>query len=56
MAGASYDLSTNAKLDLGYRYINLGSGGAAMTGLALVPWFLFLVATSITNAETPLLR
>ncbi|MDO8975874.1 Pycsar system effector family protein [Reyranella sp.] len=27
-----------------------------MTGLALVPWFLFLVATSITNAETPLLR
>ena len=33
MAGTSYDLSANAKLDLGYRYINLGSGFSAMTGL-----------------------
>ena len=33
MAGTSYDLSSNAKLDLGYRYINLGSGTSAMTGL-----------------------
>lgn len=27
-----------------------------LTGGALIPWFAFLVATSITNAETPLLR
>lgn len=33
MAGTSYDLSPNAKLDLGYRYINLGSGIATMSGL-----------------------
>jgi opacity protein-like surface antigen len=33
MAGTSYDLSTHAKLDLGYRYINLGSGVSAATGL-----------------------
>lgn len=33
MAGTSYDLSANAKLDLGYRYINLGSGIAVSTGL-----------------------
>ena len=33
MAGTSYDLSPNAKLDLGYRYINLGSGISTMTGL-----------------------
>jgi opacity protein-like surface antigen len=32
MAGTSYDLSSNAKLDLGYRYINLGSGISTMTG------------------------
>lgn len=33
MAGTSYDLSPNSKLDLGYRYINLGSGIAASTSL-----------------------
>lgn len=33
MAGASYDLSPNAKLDLGYRYLNLGGDIAATTGL-----------------------
>lgn len=33
MAGTSYDLSSTAKLDLGYRYINLGSGISTMTGL-----------------------
>jgi len=33
MAGASYDISDNAKLDLGYRYINLGSGTAATSGI-----------------------
>jgi hypothetical protein len=27
-----------------------------LTGLALLPWFAFLVATSITNAQAPLLR
>lgn len=32
MAGASYDLSDNAKLDIGYRYLNLGSGVATSTG------------------------
>jgi opacity protein-like surface antigen len=25
MAGISYDISTNLKLDLGYRYVNFGS-------------------------------
>lgn len=33
MAGTSYDLSPNGKLDLGYRYINLGSDIAASTGI-----------------------
>lgn len=33
MAGTSYDLSPNAKLDLGYRYLNLGSGIAATSSL-----------------------
>jgi opacity protein-like surface antigen len=33
MVGTSYDLSPNAKLDLGYRYVNLGSGIATSTGL-----------------------
>jgi opacity protein-like surface antigen len=33
MAGTTYDLSPNAKLDLGYRYINLGYGDATKTGL-----------------------
>jgi opacity protein-like surface antigen len=33
MAGTSYDLSPNAKLDLGYRYLNMGSGTSASTGL-----------------------
>lgn len=33
MAGASYDISDNAKLDLGYRYINLGGGTAATSGI-----------------------
>ncbi len=33
MAGTSYDLSSNAKLDIGYRYINLGSGISTVTGL-----------------------
>lgn len=32
MAGTSYDLSQNAKLDIGYRYINLGSGTTASSG------------------------
>ena len=32
MAGTSYDISPSAKLDLGYRYINLGSGLATATG------------------------
>ena len=32
MAGTSYDLSTNAKLDIGYRYLNLGSGTTASSG------------------------
>lgn len=27
-----------------------------LTGLALLPWFMFLVATSVTNAQTPLLK
>lgn len=33
MAGTSYDLSPNAKLDIGYRYLDLGSGATAETGL-----------------------
>jgi opacity protein-like surface antigen len=33
MAGTSYDLSQAAKLDLGYRYLNLGSGIAASSDL-----------------------
>lgn len=33
MAGTSYDLSPNAKLDLGYRYLNLGGDIAATTDL-----------------------
>jgi opacity protein-like surface antigen len=31
MAGTSYDLSPNAKLDIGYRYLNMGSGVSAST-------------------------
>lgn len=27
-----------------------------LTGLALLPWFLFLVAASVTGAQTPVLR
>lgn len=33
MAGASLDISEHAKLDLGYRYLNLGSEIAATTGI-----------------------
>lgn len=33
MAGTSYDISPNAKLDLGYRYLNLGSGVALASSL-----------------------
>lgn len=33
MAGTSLDLSRNAKLDLGYRYINFGGGVAATSSL-----------------------
>lgn len=33
MAGTSYDLSSDTKLDIGYRYLNLGSDVAATTGL-----------------------
>jgi opacity protein-like surface antigen len=33
MAGTSYDLSTNAKLDIGYRYLNMGSGVSATSDL-----------------------
>jgi opacity protein-like surface antigen len=33
MIGTSYDLSQNAKLDLGYRYLNMGNGAAATTGI-----------------------
>jgi opacity protein-like surface antigen len=33
MAGTSFDLAPNAKLDIGYRYLNLGSGISATTGL-----------------------
>jgi opacity protein-like surface antigen len=33
MAGTSYDLSPNAKLDIGYRYLNMGSGVSVATGL-----------------------
>ena len=32
MAGTSYDISANAKFDLGYRYMNLGSGSTASSG------------------------
>ncbi len=32
MAGTSYDLSNDTKLDLGYRYLHLGSDVAATTG------------------------
>jgi opacity protein-like surface antigen len=32
MAGTSFDLSQNSKLDFGYRYINLGQGVSTMTG------------------------
>jgi opacity protein-like surface antigen len=33
MAGTSYDISTNAKLDIGYRYLNMGSGISATSDL-----------------------
>lgn len=33
MAGTSLDLSDRAKLDIGYRYLNLGSGETAESGL-----------------------
>lgn len=33
MAGTSFDISENGKLDIGYRYINLGQGTAAESGL-----------------------
>lgn len=33
MAGASFDLSDRAKLDVGYRYLDLGSGTTLATGL-----------------------
>ncbi len=33
MAGTSFDLSPNAKLDIGYRYLNLGSGISASSSL-----------------------
>lgn len=33
MAGTSYDISPNGKLDIGYRYLNLGSGISVTTGL-----------------------
>lgn len=33
MAGSSFDLGANSKLDLGYRYLNLGSGVSMATGL-----------------------
>jgi opacity protein-like surface antigen len=33
MAGTSYDLSQNAKLDIGYRYLNMGSGVSLATSL-----------------------
>jgi len=33
MAGTSYDISPNAKLDIGYRYLNLGQGVSTTTGL-----------------------
>lgn len=33
MAGASYDISSNAKLDLGYRYLNLGASAAMASGV-----------------------
>lgn len=33
MAGLSYDMRSNMKLDLGYRYLNLGSGETAQSSL-----------------------
>jgi opacity protein-like surface antigen len=33
MAGVNVDISTHAKLDIGYRYINLGADVAATTGM-----------------------
>jgi opacity protein-like surface antigen len=33
MIGTSYDLSQNAKLDLGYRYLNMGRGASATSGV-----------------------
>ncbi|MEL6748174.1 MAG: outer membrane beta-barrel protein, partial [Pseudomonadota bacterium] len=33
MAGTSYDISDNAKLDIGYRYLNMGSGVSLSSGL-----------------------
>jgi opacity protein-like surface antigen len=33
MAGTSYDLSSNAKLDIGYRYLNLGGSVSATSSL-----------------------
>jgi opacity protein-like surface antigen len=33
MAGTSYDLSANAKLDIGYRYLNMGAGTSTSTDL-----------------------
>jgi opacity protein-like surface antigen len=33
MAGASLDLTANSKLDIGYRYLNMGSGVSMATGL-----------------------
>ena len=35
MAGASFDLSERTKLDIGYRYLNLGSGHSAETELLI---------------------
>jgi opacity protein-like surface antigen len=33
MAGVAYDLTTHAKLDLGYHYLNLGQGDGRVIGL-----------------------
>lgn len=35
MAGTSFDLNQNAQLDIGYRFLSLGSGSTASTGLIL---------------------
>lgn len=35
MAGTSFDLSPRAKLDVGYRYLSMGSANSASTGLIL---------------------